>query len=148
MKSIQEALKIRPWLGWVIFAATVAVVFLLGMLASAIIQRRAEAVFAYSPEITFSEFEPRNEKWGEIFPREYNTYMKTADTTFRSKYNGNAMIDMLKESPRMVVLWAGYMFSREYNQGRGHYYAVNDIQKVLRTGAPSANVPSPQPNTC
>jgi nitrite reductase (cytochrome c-552) len=148
MKSIQEAVKIRPWLGWLIFAATVAVVFLLGMLASAIIQRRAEAVFAYSPEITFSEFEPRNEKWGEIFPREYNTYMKTADTTFRSKYNGNAMIDMLEKSPRLVVLWAGYMFSREYNQGRGHYYAVNDIQKVLRTGAPSANVPSPQPNTC
>jgi nitrite reductase (cytochrome c-552) len=49
MKSVQEILKDKPWLGWVIFAATVAIVFLLGMLASSIIERRAEAVFAYSP---------------------------------------------------------------------------------------------------
>ena len=120
MKSIQEMLKERSWLGWVIFLATVLVVFLLGMLASSIIQRRAEAVFAYTPEVTFSENEPRNSKWGELFPREYDTYMKTADTTFRSKYNGSSMVDMLGESPRMVVLWAGYLFSREYGQGRGH----------------------------
>lgn len=144
MRSIQETLKSRPWLGWVIFLATVVVVFLLGMLASSIIQRRAEAVFAYTPEVTFSENEPRNNKWGELFPREYNTYMKTADTTFRSKYNGSTMVDMLEESPRMAVLWAGYLFSRDYNQGRGHFYAIEDIRKTLRTGG----VPSPQPNTC
>ena len=144
MKSIQETLKNKPWLGWVIFLATVVVVFLLGMLASSIVQRRAEAVFAYTPEVTFSEYEPRNSKWGELFPREYNTYLKTADTTFRSKYNGSTMVDMLEESPRMAVLWAGYLFSRDYNQGRGHYYAIEDIQKTLRTGG----VPSPQPNTC
>ncbi len=144
MRSIQETLKNKPWLGWVIFLATVVVVFLLGMLASSIIQRRAEAVFAYTPEVTFSENEPRNSKWGELFPREYNTYLKTADTTFRSKYNGSSNVDMLEESPRMAVLWAGYLFSRDYNQGRGHYYAIEDIQKTLRTGG----VPSPQPNTC
>lgn len=144
MRSIQETLKNKPWLGWVIFLATVVVVFLLGMLASSIVQRRAEAVFAYTPEVTFSENEPRNSKWGELFPREYNTYMKTADTTFRSKYNGSAKVDMLEESPRMAVLWAGYLFSRDYTQGRGHYYAIEDIQKTLRTGG----VPSPQPNTC
>ncbi len=144
MRSIQETLKSKPWLGWVIFLATVVVVFLLGMLASSIIQRRAEAVFAYTPEVTFSENEPRNSKWGELFPREYNTYLKTADTTFRSKYNGSSNVDMLEESPRMAVLWAGYLFSRDYNQGRGHYYAIEDIQKTLRTGG----VPSPQPNTC
>lgn len=148
MKSIQEMLKERPWLGWVIFALTVVVVFFLGLLASSIVERRSEAIFAYSPEVKFSQFEPRNEKWGELFPREYNTYMKTSDTTFRSRYNGSAMVDMLEESPEMVVLWAGYLFSRDYSQGRGHYYAVEDIRKTLRTGAPAGGVPSPQPNTC
>lgn len=148
MKSIQEMLKEKPWLGWVIFALTVVVVFFLGLLASSIVERRSEAVFAYTPEVKFSQFEPRNEKWGELFPREYNTYMKTADTTFRSKYNGSAMVDMLEESPEMVVLWAGYLFSRDYSQGRGHYYAVEDIRKTLRTGSPADGVPSPQPNTC
>ena len=148
MKSIQEMLKEKPWLGWVLFALTVVVVFFLGLLASSIVERRSEAVFAYTPEAKFSQFEPRNEKWGELFPREYNTYMKTSDTTFRSKYNGSAMVDMLEESPEMVVLWAGYLFSRDYNQGRGHYYAVEDIRNTLRTGAPAEGVPSPQPNTC
>ncbi len=144
MKSIQEILKGRPWLGWIIFLATVAIVFLLGMLASSIMERRAEAIFAYTPEVKFSADEPRSSVWGELFPREYNSYLKTADTSFRSKYNGSALVDMLEESPRMVVLWAGYGFSRDYNQGRGHYYAVEDIRNTLRTGS----VPSNQPNTC
>lgn len=148
MRPINEIIKEKKWLGWLLFLVTVAVVFFLGMLASSIVERRAEAVFAYTPQVTFSEFEPRNSKWGEFFPREYNTYLKTSDTTFRSKYNGSKPVDMLEESPRMVVLWAGYLFSREYNQGRGHYYAVEDVQKILRTGAPSESVPSPQPNTC
>ena len=144
MRSIQDILKGRPWLGWLLFLATVAIVFLLGMLASSIMERRAEAVFAYTPEVKFPETEPRSSVWGELFPREYNSYLKTADTSFRSKYNGSAMIDMLEESPRMVILWAGYAFSKDYSQGRGHYYAIDDIRNTLRTGT----VPSPQPNTC
>jgi nitrite reductase (cytochrome c-552) len=148
MKSIQEIIRDNHWIGWVIFAATVVVVFLLGMLASSIIERRAEAVFAYTPKITFSQFESRNEIWGEIFPREYNSFMKTSETDFRSKYNGSALVDMLEESPAMAVLWAGYPFSKDYKQGRGHFYAVEDVQKSLRTGAPAENLPSPLPNTC
>lgn len=148
MKSIQEILKGKPWLGWIIFAVTVIIVFFLGMLASSIIERRAEAIFAYTPAVTFPPDEPRNEVWGELFPREYNSYMKTSETDFKSKYNGSAMVDMLEESPRMAVLWAGYSFSKDYNQGRGHYYSIEDIQKTLRTGAPDEGVPSPQPNTC
>jgi len=148
MKSVQDLIRENPWLGWLLFLATAGIVFLLGLLASSIIERRSEAIFAYTPEVKFSPFEPRNEKWGELFPREYDSYIRTADTTFRSKYNGSAMVDMLEESPRMVVLWAGYLFSRDYSQGRGHYYAIEDIRKTLRTGAPTEGVVSPQPNTC
>jgi len=124
------------------------VVFLLGLLAASIIQRRTEAVFAYKPVIDYPQWEPRNEIWGQVFPREYQSYMKTADTNFRSKYNGSAMIDMLEEDPEMVVLWAGYAFSKDYSQSRGHYYAVTDIRNSLRTGAPMGESVSPQPNTC
>ncbi len=148
MKSFSEQIKEKPWKGWILFLGTIIVVFLLGLLASSVVERRSEAVFAYAPKNDFSQFEPRNEKWGANFPREFESYYNTSDTIFRSKYNGSATIDELEEDPRMVVLWAGYGFSKEYNQGRGHYYAVNDVRNILRTGAPNDSVKSPMPNTC
>ena len=67
MATIGEKIRQRPWLGWVIFAATLIVVFLLGLLASSIMERRAEANFAYQPEVEHSQWEPRNEIWGKNF---------------------------------------------------------------------------------
>jgi len=148
MRSLREIISSKPFIGWILFAATLIVVFLLGLLASSIIERRTEAVFAYKPQVDYPDTEPRNVIWGKNFPREYESYTRTSDTLFRSKYNGSAFIDMLEVDPRMVVLWAGYSFSKEYNQARGHYYAVTDIRNILRTGAPSATTPGPQPNTC
>ncbi|WP_075602175.1 ammonia-forming cytochrome c nitrite reductase [Saccharicrinis aurantiacus] len=148
MKSISEQMKEKPWLGWVLFFATVVVVFLLGLLASSVTERRAEAVFAYTPQVKYSSTEPRNEIWGQNFPHQYQSYIKTKDTLYASKYNGSAMIDMLDVDPRLVVLWAGYGFSKDYNQGRGHMHAVEDIQNTLRTGAPMEGKKSPMPNTC
>jgi nitrite reductase (cytochrome c-552) len=148
MKPISEQIKQKPILGWLLFLATIVVVFLLGLLASSIMERRTEAIFAYTQKVEYDQYEPRNEVWGENFPLEYESYQKTSESNFRSKYNGNAMIDMLEEDPRLVVLWAGYGFSKDYNQGRGHYYAIEDIQNTLRTGAPVDGNTSPMPNTC
>jgi nitrite reductase (cytochrome c-552) len=148
MKPIQEIIKNKPIIGWALFFATIIMVFLLGLLASSIMERRAEAVFAYTPQVNFGPHEPRNEVWGENFPRQYESYMRTADTTFRSKHGGAATVDMLEVAPELVVLWAGYPFSKDYNQGRGHYYAVKDVNETLRTGAPMNGAKSPLPNTC
>ncbi|MCK9208840.1 MAG: ammonia-forming cytochrome c nitrite reductase subunit c552, partial [Salinivirgaceae bacterium] len=64
MKSLTEQIKEKPYLGWLLFFSTVLIVFLLGMLASSVIERRAEAQFAYTPQVKHSQFEPRNEVWG------------------------------------------------------------------------------------
>jgi nitrite reductase (cytochrome c-552) len=146
--SLTDKIRKAPWIGWLIFAATVIVVFFLGLLASSIIERRTEAEFAFITQVKYDQTEPRSAIWGKNFPREYDTYLRTADTTFRSKYNGSATIDMLSADPRLVILWDGYSFSKEYKQGRGHYYTITDIRKILRTGAPADGQPSPQPNTC
>jgi len=148
MRPFSEQIKEKPWKGWVLFLGTIVLVFVLGLLASTIVERRSEAVYAYAPNNDFSQFEPRNEKWGENFPREFESYYKTSDTSFRSKYNGSATIDELEDDPKLVVLWAGYGFSKDYNQGRGHYYAVEDVRNTLRTGAPNDSTKSPMPNTC
>lgn len=148
MKPITQLIKEKPITGWLLFFGTVIVVFLLGLLASSIVERRAETLFVYTPKITYTQFEPRNEVWGLNFPREYQSWLRTADTTFRSKYNGSATIDMLGIDPRLVILWDGYAFSKEYKQARGHYHSIEDIRNILRTGAPMNGEKSSQPNTC
>lgn len=148
MKPISEQIKSKPWLGWLLFFVTMIVVFLLGLLASSVMERRAEAVFAYAPKVKLSQFEPRNEVWGENFPKEFQSYYQTADTTFRSLFGGNGVVDMLEHYPDYVILWAGYAFSKDYNQGRGHFYAVEDVWNSLRVGSPMGDEKSPQPNTC
>ncbi len=148
MKPFVEIVKEKPWMGWLLFFATVLVVFLLGLLASSIIERRTEAEFVYTPQVEYEQWEPRNEVWGKNFPREYDTYMQTSDTTFKSKYNGARKTDMFELAPEMVVMWAGYPFSKEYNQARGHYYAVTDVQNILRTGAPMKAEDPSMPGTC
>ncbi|MFH0756649.1 MAG: ammonia-forming cytochrome c nitrite reductase [Bacteroidota bacterium] len=148
MKPISTQIRNKPWLGWMLFIATILVVFALGLLASSIIERRSEAEFAFTPQVRYMDLEPRNEIWGKNFPMEYQSYKKTAGSQFRSKYNGSAMIDMLEVDPRLVVLWAGYAFSKEYNQGRGHAHAVTDLRNILRTGAPLEGQKSPMPSTC
>ncbi|HEX3007817.1 MAG TPA: ammonia-forming cytochrome c nitrite reductase [Bacteroidales bacterium] len=148
MKPIKQVIIEKPWMGWLIFGITVVVVFILGLLASSIIERRAEAVFVNTPKVQLTDYEPRNEEWAKNYPREYQSYMQTADTSFVSMYNGNAPIDMLEVDPRMVVLWAGYAFSKDYTQARGHYYAITDIQTTLRTGSPKLPTDGPQPSTC
>ncbi|MCP4311318.1 MAG: ammonia-forming cytochrome c nitrite reductase [Bacteroidetes bacterium] len=148
MKPFGTQIQNKPWLGWILFLLTIVIVFVLGLLASSIIERRSEAEFAFTPQVQYADFEPRNEMWGKNFPMEYQSYKQTSDTLFRSKYNGSATIDMLEVDPRLVVLWAGYGFSKDYKQGRGHSYAITDIRNSLRSGAPVDGKESPMPNTC
>ncbi len=133
---------------WILFIITAIVVFFLGMLASSVINRKNEAKFAYVPMVSINENEPRNDIWGKNFPKEYQSYIQTLDTSFASYQGGSRMIDLLEEDPRLVILFAGYGFSKDYNQGRGHYYAIDDIQNTLRTGGPTGKDDGPMPSTC
>jgi nitrite reductase (cytochrome c-552) len=144
MKSIQELTKNKPWFSWVLFIGTVVIVFLIGLFASSIIERRNEA-YTLQQVKPIADWEPRNEVWGENYPREYETYMQMRDTTFSSKYAGSTTRDYLSQTPELVIMWAGYPFSKEYNSPRGHSFAVKDIRNNLRTGGIKE---SPMPATC
>lgn len=78
----------------------------------------------------------QNEKFQGDFPREYQTWTETARTDFESEFNGNVQVDVLAQRPEMVILWAGYAFSKDYATPRGHMHAIEDIRATLRTGAP------------
>ena len=125
-------------------------VFLLGLLAASITERRAEIASIYNnKKVEISGIEPRSRLWGQNYPREYATWEKTAEMDFRSKYLGNAPEDVLETRPNMVVLWAGYAFARDYKAPRGHWYTIEDMRATLRTAAPGVNGQGDlQPGTC
>ncbi|AHM60256.1 cytochrome c nitrite reductase subunit c552 [Flammeovirgaceae bacterium 311] len=133
---------------WILFTLTAVVVFLLAMLAYSIMDRKTEARFAYQPKVALEGIEPRDSLWGLNYPRQYQSYQKTADTTFHSKYNTSGFRDALEENPEMIILWAGYAFSKGYNQPRGHAYAVNDVLASVRIGAPMEPGAGVMPSTC
>ena len=134
---------------WILFGGTIVVVFLLGLLAASVNERRAEISTLFSNKrVEITGIESRNSIWGENYPREYETWKKTADSTFASKHHGNQYHDVLEERPEMVVLWAGYAFSMDYTAPRGHANAIKDIHNTLRTGAPMTPEEGPQPATC
>lgn len=139
--SIREISQRKPWVNWVLFFATIVIVFIIGLLAASIVERRSEAQLYFQMISEIDQWEANNAVWGQNFPRQYESYTMTADTSFKSKHFGSEMIDYLDKYPELVVMWAGYAFSRDYNQGRGHYYSVSDVHNSLRTGVP-------QPATC
>ncbi|NUM37406.1 MAG: ammonia-forming cytochrome c nitrite reductase [Candidatus Brocadiae bacterium] len=138
----------KNWMLYAAFLGTTIFVFVLGLFAASIMERRVEAMIAYKPIKPMRDFEPRNHVWGANFPREFTSYLQTAQVSFKSKYNSSDAVDMLKEDPYLVVLWAGYAFSKDYNQPRGHYYAVTDLRNTLRTAAPKGPEDGPMPGTC
>lgn len=148
MRKLRHVIDEKPWVGWLLFAFTALIVFGLGVLASSVMERRTEAQYLDRQQVEIRELEPRNEVWGVNYPRQYQSYLQTQDTTFRSARNASDDLDMIEMYPNLAILWAGYAFSWDYTQARGHYYSITDIRETLRTGAPMSAEEGPQPATC
>ena len=149
MKKLAESIKSKPYIGWIIFACSMAIVFGLGILAASITERRAEIATLYAnKKVEIEGINAKNEEWGINYPREYNTWKKTKEMNFSSKHLGNTTEDVLESRPEMVLLWAGYAFSRDYSAPRGHMYAIEDVTHTLRTGNPDHDHNDMQPSTC
>ena len=147
--SFAETIKEKPVIGWGVFGVAMVGVFVLGLLAASITERRAEIATIYNnKKVEISGINAHNEQWGINYPREYETWKKTQEMDFRSKHLGNTFDDVLKDRPDMVVLWAGYAFSRDYSAPRGHMYTIEDMRSTLRTGAPVGGQGDLQPATC
>ena len=142
--------KLKPLHSWLIFGGSMVVVFVLGLVVSALMERRAEVASIFNNRKNpMQGIVAQNQKFKSDFPREYETWKATEETDFRSKYMSSDIQDVLEERPNMVVLWAGYAFSWDYNSPRGHFHALEDHREILRTGSPTELYDgSNQPGTC
>jgi nitrite reductase (cytochrome c-552) len=128
--------RLPLWAGIAVLGVLAAVVVLLGFLGVSIMERRWEAQRPVMVAKALNEWEPDNAVWGQNYPVEYESYLRTRITDTKTKYGGSFPRDYLEADPRQVILFAGYGFSKEYRQARGHYYAVQDVTNTKRLKKP------------
>jgi nitrite reductase (cytochrome c-552) len=142
----------------------VAVIAVLAVLAGAggvallvnILERKQEArnPFYRVVELTDTTVDPA--LWGKNFPLQYDGYRRTVDQ-IRTRYGGSEAVprtptqadprsivaqSRLEEDPRLKTMWAGYAFSRDFREERGHAYMLEDQTFTER------QVVVKQPGTC
>lgn len=128
--------KLPLWAGAAIIVMVAAVTVLLGLLAVSIMERRWEAQRPALVLKPIADWEPDNAKWGQNFPREYESYLKTSITDTKTKFAGAFPRDYLEADPYQVILYAGSGFSKDYLQARGHYYSLKDVKNTKRIKKP------------
>ena len=106
-RTLMDIVQEKPWMGWAIFLGTIVVVFLIGLLAASIMERRGEADLIVQAK-PIADWEPRNEVWGENYPREFETYAATADTSFLSKHGGNGISSFGRKSHGRITSFRYY----------------------------------------
>lgn len=145
---------------WGIFVATVAVAAVVAVGGLALLinimehKQEAKNPFFRVVELTDDTEDPA--VWGKNFPLHYDGYKKTSDQ-IRTRYGGSEALpktpsqadprsivaqSRLEEDPRLKTMWAGYAFSRDFREDRGHAFMLDDQTFTERQQAVK------QPGTC
>jgi nitrite reductase (cytochrome c-552) len=119
---------------WLVVAFFGGVLLMAGIAALLInIQQRKQEASEFPLRIfaiAADEIDPA--VWGQNFPRHYDSFMRTQDDTLVTPYGGSVPYSKLERYPAQVRLWAGYAFSKDHNEERGHYYAQIDQEQTQR----------------
>lgn len=145
---------------WLLMAALIVAVAAVtaavtGLLMN-IFEHKQEALNPFYRVVELTDDTEDPAVWGKNFPLQYDGYKRTVDQV-RTRYGGSEAIprtptaadprsvvaqSRLEEDPRLVTMWAGYAFSKDFREERGHAYMLQDQlfterQKVAK-----------QPGTC
>jgi nitrite reductase (cytochrome c-552) len=90
---------------------------------------------AFQPVTTVKPLEPDSSIWGLNYPNEYSSLLQTADNSSSTTYGGSGKLSYLTLDPRLVILFSGFSFSKDYNQPRGHQNTLIDVRATKRVTA-------------
>lgn len=98
-----------------------------------IFERKQESRTPFVRLVEVNEVSSDPEPWGVNFPLQYESYLKTADSE-RTEYGGNHALppSKLESDPWLKRLYAGYAFSKDYREARGHAYMLSDQTQTKR----------------
>ncbi len=86
------------------------------------------------PLVEIAAMEPDSSQWGINYPNQYSTLLKTETNNTRTIHGGSEPYQKLEVDPRLVTLFAGYGFSKDYKEDRGHANSLTDVRETLRVG--------------
>jgi nitrite reductase (cytochrome c-552) len=102
---------------------------------------------AVQPLVEIAQMEPDSSRWGINFPNQYSTLQKTETNNVDTTYGGSSQFSWLERDSRQVILFAGYPFSKDYNDDRGHANALKDVRDTKRLNL-NPDDPKHTPGTC
>jgi len=118
--------------GWLVFGAVLVAVLVIGLILATVLERRAEASKGQRTLQPIGAWESDSSKWGVNWPHQYASWKATSVKDTATKHGGSYQHDLLAIDTNNVILFAGYAFSKDYKQARGHFYAVQDVQETGR----------------
>jgi nitrite reductase (cytochrome c-552) len=105
--------------------------FAVAMLAMNIADRKREAKETVFRVADLSEATVDPKEWGKNYPRQYDGYLRTVDVE-RTTHGGSDAFQHLDEDPVWRHIFAGYAFSIDYREERGHAYMLSDQRETER----------------
>ncbi len=138
-----------------VLVAAIAAVAVTALLVN-IFERKQEGRSAFYRVVDLNNTVEDPAIWGKNFPMQYDLYLRTVDMQ-RTRYGGSEAMphdpteadprsvvsrSKLETDPRLVTMWAGYSFSKDYRERRGHAYMLDDQTFTERQHA------AKQPGAC
>src|ERR671913_116437 len=135
--------------------AVLATIVGVGLLMN-IFERKQEARNPFYRVVELTDETEDPAVWGKNFPMQYDGYRRTVDQV-RTRYGGSEAVprtptaadprsivaqSRLEEDPRLKTMWAGYAFSKDFREERGHAYMLDDQTLTERQQVVK------QPGTC
>jgi nitrite reductase (cytochrome c-552) len=105
-----------------------------------IFERKSEARNPFYRVVTLDDTTTDPAVWGKNFPLQYDGYRRTVDQV-RTRFGGSEAVprtptkadprsivaqSRLEDDPRLKTMWAGYAFSKDFREERGHAYMLDD----------------------
>jgi nitrite reductase (cytochrome c-552) len=137
-----------------LLAALVAIA-VIGVLVT-IVEHKQEARNPFFRVVELNDETVDPAVWGRNFPSQYDGYRRTVDQV-RTRFGGSEAVprtptavdprsvvaqSRLDEDPRLKTIWAGYAFSKDFREERGHAYMLEDQVYTERQQV------TKQPGTC
>ena len=123
------------------YLLVMTIAFITSMLLN-IVERKSEAKHTYPKLIELTEEDTDPHKWGVNWPRQYDSYKKTALAT-RTRFGGHGGSEALpaqkiEKDPWLKRMFLGYAFSIDYRDRRGHAYMLQDQEETQRQTKPQS----------